>query len=92
MVLNSRIKIVSVLVILINVLPIILVNYIPRGNFFADIVLSVIYVIILLIQSILTFFIFISENKRVKMVLLIFSLVGLIVCYYFLYGYIYELS
>lgn len=89
---NRVIPILALVAILFSILAMVLVNTIPRGNFVAGPVITIIAGFILLIQFILTFILCNISNKIMKGTILGIVLVGLAIVAYFTSNYIFRMS
>lgn len=84
---DKVLKILSIVIIPLSIIPIVLINYISRGNFIAGPVLMFLGIGVISIQVLLTIFISAQKNQKTNTVLFIINLIGTIFCYYLLYRY-----
>lgn len=89
---SKVLRLVSIILILLCIVPIYLVNKIPRGNFIAGPIIVIIDIALLIIQIILVIFMFNINNKKLIWMFSIINFLILIFSYWLLYSYIYKLS
>ena len=88
---RKKLNILNIIVFILCLLPIILINIIPRGNFIAGPVSTFIFAILLFVQMVL---ILISVNRSIRFIIIVLCINALafIFMYWTLYGYIFKIT
>ena len=89
---NINYSLINIIIIILEILALVLINVIPRGNFLAAYVCTVIYIFLMLVQFLIILISTNSIKKWVKNLCVAINFFLYLFLYYIFYGYIFELS
>lgn len=89
---NINYSLINIIIIILEILALVLINVIPRGNFLAAYVYTVIYIFLMLVQFLIILISTNSIKKWVKNLCVAINFFLYLFLYYIFYGYIFELS
>ncbi len=89
---NINYSLINIIIIILEILALVLINVIPRGNFLAAYVCTVIYIFLMLVQFLIILISTNSIKKWVKNLCIAINFFLYLFLYYIFYGYIFELS